>query len=190
MNPTPIPRGVVAALAVCTLCLPSVALFQGTPPAAPAPQGNLRRLDPDQGHDPKDLKDAFARDFDRHRWEERLTQSDLDQREASLDALLKRARLDPVARAFLEELAKDPKGGELSWTARLALRQLGRPNFPWQGFQPGPDPLGSAQRMQEWMEQLLDQQGFGPMSPGFPSLQDPRGMRSCLLYTSPSPRDS
>src|SRR6185436_15808937 len=164
MKPTPIARGVAAALAGCALSLPSLALFQDAPPAAPAPQGSLRRLDPSQSHE-QDLKDAFTRDFDRQRWEERLTQSDLDQRERSLDALLKRARIDPVARAFLEELAKSPKGGELAWTARLALRQLGRANFPWQGFQPGADPLGSSQRMQEWMEQLFEQQGLGMMVP-------------------------
>jgi hypothetical protein len=133
-------------------------------------QGGLQRVDPDdEERDPGDLKGLFARDFDPERWRERLLQSDLEQRERSLDALLQRARLDPVARAFLEEQAADPAGGELAWTARLALRELGRTSIPLQalplqGFL-GNDPFGSAQRMQEWVDQIFRQDGIGMLLP-------------------------
>jgi hypothetical protein len=176
MKPTTISWRVVAVLACCAPFLASSSAASSQDARKPAPGGNLHPLDPDEVHDPNDLKDAFSRDFDRDRWEERLRQEDLDQRERSLDALLKRAHVDPIARAFLEELAKDPKGGELAWTARLALRELGRPNFAWQGFQPGADPLGSARRMQEWMDQLFDQQGFG-LRPPHPATQTAPGQK-------------
>jgi hypothetical protein len=174
MKPTPTPPRGFALLACSTLLsfagVPSAQ--DSAPPAAPPTDGGLRRVDPSQEEDPRGLRDLLSRDFDRDRWEERLTQPDLDQRERSLDALLKRARFDPVARAFLEEHAMDPQGGELAWTARLALRELGRASFPMQGFFPGADPLGSAQRMQEWMEELFGRDGFGLMVP-HPSLPLP-----------------
>jgi hypothetical protein len=152
--------GVFSVLAWAPLAL--VAGAQETGQASPAP-GGLVRVDPSQeSDDPSNLKGLFARAFDRERWRERLLDSDLDQRERSLDVLLKRARLDPIARAFVEELAADPKGGELAWTARLALRELGRANLPLQGFL-GPDPFGSAQRMQEMMEELFARDGVGLM---------------------------
>jgi hypothetical protein len=138
-------------------------------PTAPSP-GGLQRVDPDEEDlDPNDLKGLFTRAFDPERWRERLRLADLDQRERSLDALLQRARLDPVARAFLEELAANPSAGELAWTARLALRELGRasfsiPGLPLQGFV-GPDPFGAAQRMQEFMDEIFRREGFGMVLP-------------------------
>lgn len=163
MKPTPISRSVLAVLALSTPLV--TAAVQAAREPAPSAQGNLRRVDPrPEGQDPNDPRELFARAFDRGLWEERLQHSDLDQREQSLDALLQRARLDPVARAFLEELAADPAGGELAWTARLALRELGRASFPMQGFL-GADPFGSAQRMQQWMDEIFRRDGFGMMLP-------------------------
>ena len=77
------------------------------------------------------------------------------------------SRLDPLARVFLEELARDPQGGELAWTARLALRQLGRASFPLHFGLSGADPFGSGRRMQQMLEELFAQggQGFAPRVP-------------------------
>lgn len=155
---------------------------QATPaPFAPAPstraQGSLRRVDPGQrSDDPNDLKGLLAREFERDRWRERLLQPDLELREKSFDALLKRTRFDPVARGFLEELAADPKGGELAWTARLALRELGRASVPLQGFAPGLDPFGSAQRMQQWMDELFGRDGLAMRLPHAVLPQAPLGL--------------
>lgn len=126
----------------------------------PAAQG-LERVAP-RGEG-QSLPDLFARDFQRDEWKNALSVTDLDLRERNLDALLQRARLDPVARAFLEELARDPAGGELAWTARLALRELGRARFAPRTTLLGPDPLGTAGRMDEMLKQML---GNGLARPG------------------------
>jgi hypothetical protein len=163
MKATPFSPGFAALVACATLLLAARGPGAQEPPAPPAPsaQGGLHRVDPGQpSDDPNDLKGLLAREFERDRWRERLLQPDLEQREKSFDALLKRTRFDPVARAFLEELAADPKGGELAWTARLGLRELGRASVPLQGFAPGADPFGSAQRMQQWMDELFGRDGL------------------------------
>jgi len=169
MKATPTSPGQVASgwlatgLGLTTLALGAAAA--GAQQAVLPAQGGLQRVDPNpENEDPRSLKHLFARDFEGVRWKERLLQSDLEQREGSFDALLKRARFDPVARAFLEELASDPEGGELAWTARLALRELGRASLPLQGFL-GADPFGSGQRMQAWMEELFGRDGFGLVVP-------------------------
>ena len=154
-------RGVLSVLACSTPLFVAGAPRVQEP--APPQQGSLRRVDPrPESADPDDPRELFSRGFERERWRERLLATNLDLRERSFDALLRRARLDPIARAFLEELASDPNGGELAWTARLALRELGRANLPLQGFL-GADPVGSAQRMQDWMEELFGRDGFGVM---------------------------
>jgi len=119
--------------------LACAALVALAPSRPGLPQGALKRLDPaPQERGTKD--DFLARDFDRGRWNERLTDADLDRRQESFQKLLMRARIDPVARAYIEEQAQAPEGGELAWTARLALRELGRARFPLQG--PGAGPFG------------------------------------------------
>lgn len=139
-------------------------------------QGGLKRLAPGP-QDSQPLDDLFARDFDGARWKERLSDADLARREASYEGLLRRARLDPVARAFLEELARDASGGETAWTARLALRELGRARFSLHG-PAGTAPLGHApfglepfagdpfRRMQEVMDQILEQDALGLLPHG------------------------
>jgi hypothetical protein len=105
----------------------------------------------------------FASEFDGLRWRELLAHADLGQRERSFDALVKRARLDPRARAFVEALAHDPAQPELAWTARLALRELGRARFLVSGL-PGTDPFGTTRRMQEVMQEVMNELllGEGP----------------------------
>jgi hypothetical protein len=123
---------------------------------APAPGGELRRVapvEPAPELDDDDPRELFARDFEPERWRARLSVPDLARREKSFDALLSRARLDPIARAFLEELARDPAGGELAWTARLGLRELGRAPFPLLG--PAGDPFGFEPRLGQLMQELL-----------------------------------
>lgn len=171
MKPIPLSRGprtaLLSLLAACWLL---------SQPAF-AQQGNLRRVDPGaEASDPRGFRDLFDRDFDRQRWQERLLEKDLDQRERNLAALLKRASLDPVARAFLEERARDPQGGELAWTARLALRELGRSSFPVQGFSGGPppgplagDPFSAIQHLEEAVKEMFTQDGLD-LAP-----RDPRG---------------
>lgn len=109
------------------------------------------------------LPDLLAREFQADEWKAALGVADLERREHNLEALLQRARLDPVARAFLEELARDPAAGELAWTARLALRELGRARFAPRASLLGPDPLGTAGRMDEVLKELL---GPGLVRPG------------------------
>jgi len=130
-----------------------VPFFQQT---APDPSGPLQRIPPQDESEERDLSGLFAREFNAQRWRELLATPDLDRREEYLDTLLKRAGLDPAARAFLEDLAKDPKGGELAWTARLALRQLGRARFPLQDpF--SADPFGRAGQLEEMLRDFMSQ---------------------------------
>lgn len=163
MMPIPFSPGARAVLlSALSFWLPATTL-----PAAQ--QGNLRRLAPGaEVRDPKSLQDLFDRDFDRQRWQERLQEKDLDQRERNLAAIVKRASLDPVARAFLEERARDPQGGELAWTARLALRELGRSSFSLEGYSASPltsplasDPFAAIQHMQQVVKEMFTQDGLG-----------------------------
>lgn len=172
MKPTLFPAGPLWALAVL---VPSALCAQAASPPATGP---LRRVDPAMApEDPSEPGELFGRDFDGEVWKRRLAEVDLELREKSLDALLRRARLDPVARAFLEELARDDAGGELAWTARLALRQLGRARFPLQAA-PGASPFGiepltgapfgGMQRMQQLMNEFFAQEGHGHVLPRAP----------------------
>jgi hypothetical protein len=65
--------------------------------------------------------------FDARAWRERLGARDLDARERDYDQIVQRARRDPEARRALEEWSRDAGAPELAWTARLALREAGRP---------------------------------------------------------------
>jgi len=153
MNPIEF-SGSLLAIFVGALTLQSGPAQQATPPAE---QKGLERVAP-QSEDPgrRDLSRVFGREFDRASWQERLKTQDLDQREQSYRELLQRARIDPVARAFLEDLAHDPQGGELAWTARLALRELGRAHSPFQSWL-GSDPLGRGSMLDQMLQDLMSQ---------------------------------
>ena len=102
MKPIPFALG---AFAVLGSLAPLVVAQQ---PAVP-PTGGLQRIAPGQEESaPRELDTLFARSFERGEWRERLGTPDLEQRERNLDVLLKRAQLDPAARAFLEDLARRP----------------------------------------------------------------------------------
>lgn len=120
MQAIAIPLSAVVAF-LSLAAVPSVSI-------APPQAGGLQRVMPQEGADDPG-EDLFAKAFEPERWRARLTTSDLDRRERAYEALLQRAGFDPSARLFLEELARDPDAGELGWTARLALRELGRPTF-------------------------------------------------------------
>jgi len=128
--------------------------------------GALERVAPGQEQDQvDDPAEVFARDFDRDQWREHLAVADLERREQNFDALVRRAALDPVARTFLEDLARDPKNGELAWTARLALRELGRPRFS-QGHPAfdffSTDPFGRSGKLEEMLRGLSRDGLFPP----------------------------
>ncbi|NOT32357.1 MAG: hypothetical protein HOP15_18075 [Planctomycetes bacterium] len=165
-----------AALAWAPLALS----FLGHGAAQESPRA-LRRVEPARGvrDEAVDLKRLFSKEFQRAEWLVRLADTDLDARERSFDLLLKRARLDPLARVFLEELARDPQGGEPGWTARLALRQLGRASFPLHFVLSGADPFGPGRRTQQLLEELFAQggQGFAPRvsTPNVPALSESAG---------------
>lgn len=63
---------------------------------------------------------------DREAWARRVTVNDLDEREAHVDELIRRAATDDHLRLMLEEWAVDATQQERAWTARMALRELRR----------------------------------------------------------------
>lgn len=121
----------------------------------------LRRAEPvplEQKDAENPLQRVFGREFDRDRWMERLADPDLARREGAYEDLIQRARIDPLARAFVEELSVNQEKPELAWTARLALRELGRVEFPLVRVFPDPfAPFGS-------------QRTFGPQDRGLDGL--------------------
>jgi hypothetical protein len=143
-----------------TAVLALTVLTAGPAPALPQQGSGLQRVMPDEGADDPG-EDLFARDFDPERWRARMATRDLDRRERAYEALLQRAGFDPAARLFLEELARDPDAGELGWTARLALRELGRPTFGGRSRLPG-NFLGGRNPLEDLMQDLLRR---GDMSP-------------------------
>jgi len=99
----------------------------------------LVRVDGDAGSEPAGsgaLGRLIGSQFDPGAWRLRLVDADLDAREKAYAELVLRARLDPSARLFVEEIASDPSDLELSWTGRLALRELGAARFQLLGIGP------------------------------------------------------
>ncbi len=93
-----------------------------------AKAGGLRRVEPSPD-EALPTPGASAR-FDPEEWLGLLEERDLDRREGHFERLVKRARKDPSAQTFLEELSQDGNFPDLAWTARLALRELRqRPGF-------------------------------------------------------------
>jgi hypothetical protein len=59
-------------------------------------------------------------------WRARLSDADLARREQAFERLIQAVRQDPSLAGLLREWASDAANPELAWTARLALRELGR----------------------------------------------------------------
>ncbi|MBK7876668.1 MAG: PDZ domain-containing protein [Planctomycetes bacterium] len=115
-----------------------------------------------------------ARAFDRNAWKAKLGNRDLAARERDFDTLLELARRDGAAREALEAWSQDDAAGELAWTSRLALRELGPARRAggggwWQRTTPrsfaGPD----FEALQRQMDDLHRQ--FGGMDDLFGDLQ-------------------
>ncbi len=103
-------------------------------------------------------------------WRERLTNSDLDQREGEFESLVESARVSSELRAQLQEWSKDLEDCEFAWTCRLALREVdrNRRTDPASGL--SGDPLEDLHR-----QLLSDRKGLGSIS-GFMRAPAIRGM--------------
>lgn len=165
------------------LALVSIAALPARSIAAPQ-GGGLQRVMPQEGADDPG-EDLFAQDFDPARWRTRLATTDLDRRERAYEALLQRAGFDPTARLFLEELARDPDAGELGWTARLALRELGRARFGPMGRLPG-GILRGQNPLEGLMQELLRRDDAFPFGTPFAAPAPGPGARSGTSFSGRS----
>ncbi|MCC6407699.1 MAG: PDZ domain-containing protein [Planctomycetes bacterium] len=140
----------------------------------PEPPG-LIRIQPLQAE-----REPFSADA----WRSKLSSADLDRREQDFAALAQRLRLDPIARAEVEQWAREGDG-ELAWTARLLLREaegrgrggLGGPHSLWlqmpDGLSGGFGGLDSGfGGLDLWMQDLEPLLGRDPLLgvPGTPPL--------------------
>jgi hypothetical protein len=118
-------------------------------------------------------------------WKQKLGDSDLDRRESAYTELLERARKDDELRSTLEQWARSGESNELSWTARLALREL-RMSGPARARGPG-----AAQRPGQDFDDLRRrfdslEQHFGGMDSTF---EDLRAQMDEMLRTLPQAPD-
>ncbi len=163
---------------------PLISIVLAAPVAVPGfsqsspEQEPLVRVQPIPAQERASDDDVFSKEFDPDVWLERLTKADLDAREKSYADLLRRARIDPGARAFLEKLSKDETKSELAWTARLALRELGHAQFPLFGFMR--DGLGMEDPMQRMLQEFLEE------TPSLP-YAFPRHLRKNITPLVPPP---
>jgi hypothetical protein len=74
--------------------------------------------------DSEEARLGLSTAFDAELWSAHLTDADLGRRELRYGELVRTARRDPAARAWVEERANDASAPELAWTCRLALREL------------------------------------------------------------------
>lgn len=109
----------MAAVPLCAAPLVPVAIGQhpaGAPPEPKSEKGRLERVDPGSA----DAQSAF----DAEAWKRDLSAPDLAARERAFERLIGLSARDEAARTALEAWSRE--GGELAWTARLALRELER----------------------------------------------------------------
>jgi hypothetical protein len=114
-----------------------------------ATQG-LVRLHPRPATATQELSEA-----EREGWAQQLTQPDLDLREQAYERALAAAARQPGLRSALERWAGDTPDGQLAWTSRLLLRELGRAHDALHGLAVPLPP--SARAMPMDMEQLWRQ---------------------------------
>lgn len=75
-------------------------------------------------------------------WRAKLSDKNLARREQAFERLIQAVRQNPSLAGALREWAADAGQPELAWTARLALRELGRaPAFAFPDFFAGPGPF-------------------------------------------------
>ncbi len=105
-------------------------------------------------------------------WLYRLSDPDLDRREEFFDEILRKARREPAAKQWLEERARDTVDPELSWTARMALRELRQRGGGLIFRSPGSGPQSIFQmnprfgQLQQRLERLMDGTGLHVMPGG------------------------
>jgi len=160
--------------ALLPLVLGGAAVASSFQPLEPTAQGQLVRVQPIPPAAPQDVE----------AWKQKLVDKDLDLREQSFDALVNAARRDGGLRSALEAWARDEAAGELAWSARLALRELGPRNDPWQGMRGRRgvfflDPLEQDFDFEELRRRMFEEfdrpfPGFGPRT-GAPLPQPPQG---------------
>jgi len=103
----------------------------------------------------------FSRRANEEHWKQLLQSSDLVARQADYDRLLLRALVDPTVEQFMRRMALDESLGELSWTARLGLRELDLRHKLELGSASANSlemmggPYGSQQRLKSVMQQLV-----------------------------------
>jgi hypothetical protein len=111
------------------ILLPLAPLALALPGQQPAAPRKLERIPAAQSRPLQSAPDGSKQSqTSAQEWRKRLSDSDLDRREASYSELVESARNDADARGVLEELARSNDAGELAWTARLALRELRNSN--------------------------------------------------------------
>ncbi len=91
-----------------------------TPQQAAAPR-KLARVPVQELQSQERARTPDAQPYD---WKSQLGVADLDRRESAFAELVERARDDRELRSALEQCAKASDTPELSWSARLALREL------------------------------------------------------------------
>ncbi|MBI5434524.1 MAG: PDZ domain-containing protein [Planctomycetes bacterium] len=138
------------------------------PPSAQQPDApGLIRIQPLQAE-----LEPFSADV----WRSKLSTADLDRREQDFAALAQRLRLDPIARAEVEQWAREGDG-ELAWTARLLLREaegrgragVGGPHALWLQMPDGRGGVdGGLDGLDLWMQELEPLLGRDPLL-GLPS---------------------
>lgn len=160
----------------------------GVGPAQEDRSQTLERVDPLPSNECAQdrVQRLLTGEFYGDEWVELLGIPDLDERETYYAVLLRRVRVDPRARAFLENLAQDPSRTDAAWTARLALRELGRPNFPLHNLF-RIDAMGPDRAIKELFDELQVGPGLG-LSYGLPgALSGGGASSSCRIEVSNGP---
>jgi hypothetical protein len=153
----------------------SLVIWSFATPHGAAQEPGPRRLAP-AGQSAAQATEPGQREaeFDADTWRASLRDADLDRREAAFDRVIEAARRDPAARRALERWSWEQGDRELAWTARLALRELDRPDPVGGLLDPGRpldvreferlfsrapfgvDPLGGGalRKMEDWLEDI------------------------------------
>lgn len=137
--------------------------------------GGLQRVEPLPDADAPAPADP-SQPFDATAWAARLADPNLVARERAFSDIVALASIDPAAVAWLEGLAGPAIGGELGWTARLALREIERTRVnrfdvfgdpfrtfgdPFPGLRIGPDGASDIGELRRRLDELFGRVGGG-----------------------------